>query len=257
MTSTRSVAPHSPKQGSKKALIVIAALGAVLILSLAALIYYFTSGRALLTPKNTVTFEPDQSVLGSLTISQDTLQETAKILEQRWGFLGYPAPWTSFEANSSGQIIGKIPTTIAGDYRDQVKAIGVLEFVDFGKRQMQPGTVVNTDYSYGYETAEGTKWHTLMTGGQIHTVSAYKSPAGKYEVLFSLTDNGKKTLTDYTTNNIDSYLGIVMDKVVIACPQIGSPVTNGAGVINGNFTQQSADIFVAIIRSGPLPIPLK
>ncbi len=257
MAPTRSAAPRSPKQGSKKGLIVIAAAGAVLIISLAALIFYFTSGRALLTPKNTVTFEPDQAILGSLTISQDTLQETAKLLAQRWSFLGYPQPMTSFEANSSGQIIGKIPTSVAGDFRDRVKVTGVLEFVDFGKRQMQAGTVVNTDYSYGYETAEGTKWHTLMTGGQIHTISAYKSQTGEYEVLFSLTENGKKTLTDYTTNNIDSYLGIVMDKVVIACPQIGSPITSGNGVINGNFTQQAAEIFVAIVRSGPLPIPLK
>jgi preprotein translocase subunit SecD len=35
------------------------------------------------------------------------------------------------------------------------------------------------------------------------------------------------------------------------------PITNGAGVIDGNFTQQQAEIFAAVIRSGPLPIPLK
>lgn len=96
-----------------------------------------------------------------------------------------------------------------------------------------------------------------MTGGQLHTVSTYVASTGRIQVLFGLTDTGKKILADYTSQNQGNYLGIVMDKVVVSCPQIAGPITDGAGVIEGGFTRQDAQIFVAIIRSGPLPVPLK
>ncbi len=237
--------------------ILIGSIGGAIILLIAGIILYVSVGRPALSPKQAVTFEPDRSILGTLTISDETLQETAKLLSQRWGFLGYSSPWASFQVNADGKISGRVPATVSQDFIDEAKVTGVLEFVDFGQMSVAPGSVVNTDYSYGYETAEGTKWHTIMTGGLIHTVSAYQSPTGAYEVLFSLTDKGKQILADFTTAHAGSFLGIVMDKTVISCPRIAGPITSGSGVINANFTQQQAQIFAAIIRSGPLPIPLK
>ena len=245
-----------PKKNSRKELIVVAIIGLVLILLIGGIIFYFTVERPLLAPKTTLTLEPDLS-LGGITISQDTLEETAKILRQRWSILGYGSPWTSFVATEKGQIIAKIPADADSEMIKLTKATGVIEFVDFGKRPMDIGAIVNTDYSYGFQKGEGTQWHTIMTGGQIHTISVYKDQSGGYEILFSLTEAGKKILTNYTTQNIDSYLGVLFDKAVIACPRIATPMTNGTGVINGQFTEQAANILVAIVRSGPLPIPLK
>jgi preprotein translocase subunit SecD len=257
MAQKRSALTRTQNQGSKKIWIILAAVAGGLILVVAAIIFYFEVGRPALVPKKTITFEPDSAVIGSIQVSQDTLQETAKVLAQRWTILGYDSPMATFEANASNQIIGKVPANVESSFIEQVRATGVVEFVDFGAKAMTPGTRVFTDYTYGAQAEEGTKWHTLMTGGQIHTISVYRNPSGAYQVLFGLTDTGKKILEDYSTQNIDSYLGIVMDKVVVACPRIATPITNGAGVIDGGFTQQEAEILAAIIRSGPLPIPLK
>jgi preprotein translocase subunit SecD len=52
-----------------------------------------------------------------------------------------------------------------------------------------------------------------------------------------------------------------MDKKVIECPVIQSPITGGRGVINGGqgagFTLQSAQNIVIQLKYGALPVPLK
>jgi preprotein translocase subunit SecD len=48
-----------------------------------------------------------------------------------------------------------------------------------------------------------------------------------------------------------------MDKKVISCPVIQSPITGGSGVINGQFTLQSAQALQIQLQYGALPIPLK
>ena len=257
MAHRHATALASSSTGSKKSLVIASVITGVILLGVAAIIVYFGFMRPRLAAKTSLTLEPDSALLGSLKVTQDSLQETATVLAQRFTFLGYESPRASFEAVSSNQIVAKVPAGLDPEFIDRVKATGVVEFVDFKAKSMAPGTQVNTDYTYGSIAVDGTKWHTLMTGGQIKTVSVYHRPNGSYEVLFSLSDTGKQALSDFSSQNQGSYLGIVMDKVVIACPQVNAPITNGAGVINGNFTQQQAEILEAIIRSGPLPVPLK
>jgi preprotein translocase subunit SecD len=253
----RHTAAAPKPAASNKPLVIAAAIAGVILLAVGTVIVYFGFLQPRLAGRTSLTFEPDSAILGSLKVSQDSLQETAKVLAQRFNFLGYDSLRASFEANSSNQIVAKVPKGLSQEFIDQVKTTGVVEFVDFGAKSMNPGTQVNTDYSYASISVEGTKWHTLMTGGQIKTISVYRPPNGSYQVLFSLSEAGTQILSDFSTQNAGSYLGIVMDKVVITCPQVTMPITNGAGVIDGNFTQQQAEIFAAVIRSGPLPIPLK
>jgi preprotein translocase subunit SecD len=52
-------------------------------------------------------------------------------------------------------------------------------------------------------------------------------------------------------------LGIVMDKIVISAPMINAHIPDGKGVIQGDFTQESAESLAMYITMGALPIPLK
>ena len=102
-----------------------------------------------------------------------------------------------------------------------------------------------------------TVWHTIMTGDQLNTVNVTTDPTGAYVIAFTLKDSGKKTFADYTTNHVNQYLGIVLDKTVISVPVVKVPITDGSGEIQGNFTADSANALAVQLRYGSLPVPLK
>ena len=56
---------------------------------------------------------------------------------------------------------------------------------------------------------------------------------------------------------IHQYLAIVLDKKVISSPSINSQISGGSGIIEGKFTQQTANDLAIQLRYGSLPIPIK
>ena len=140
---------------------------------------------------------------------------------------------------------------------------GQLEFVDFGVLSTQEyqsliGSIIVTDYPEILPDTENQKiWHTVITGQSIDEIGVQQNPAGAISVGFVLDTAGTKIFRDYTSNNIGSYLAIVLDKQVISAPQISSAITAGRGDISGNFTQEKADDLAVKLRYGSLPIPFE
>jgi preprotein translocase subunit SecD len=101
-------------------------------------------------------------------------------------------------------------------------------------------------------------YHTVMTGADLDTVSVQAGTlGGQYEIAFTLKPNGTKVFGDYTSTHVGQYLAIVLDKKVISAPVINSAITGGQGVIQGNFTQDSANALAVQLRYGSLPVPVK
>lgn len=97
-----------------------------------------------------------------------------------------------------------------------------------------------------------------MTNNELQAVAVNKNQFGSYEINFSLTTTGTKIFLNYTTENIGSYLGIVLDKRVISAPSINAPITGGSAQITGNFTEETAENLATYLKmKKPLPIPLK
>jgi preprotein translocase subunit SecD len=96
-----------------------------------------------------------------------------------------------------------------------------------------------------------------MTGADLKTVNVVTTQTGEPEVSFELTDNGAKIFGDFTSQHVGDVLAIVLDKQVISAPRINQAITDGKGVIQGNFTIQSANDLAVQLRYGSLPIPLK
>jgi preprotein translocase subunit SecD len=120
-------------------------------------------------------------------------------------------------------------------------------------------TVTGTNTLTGTQaTPSGPIFHTIMTGAALSNVGVQvNSTTGQYEVSFELKSDGAKTFSDYTTAHVGQVLAIVLDKKVISAPTINSPITDGKGVIQGNFTSQTANDLAVQLRYGSLPIPLK
>lgn len=159
-----------------------------------------------------------------------------------------------------------------------IRQTGLLEFVEMGDNPLPEGTAIQTDFALNNETSPTpqptemetsntitptvteepqTIYHTVMTGSALKTVSVTRSQTGEYEVAFQLTDEGKKIFGDYTTKNVGKFLAIVLDKQVISVPRIQTAITEGSGVITGDFTLESANALAVQLRYGSLPIPLK
>ena len=161
---------------------------------------------------------------------------------------------------------------------------GLLEFVDFSKITQTeiaalqiPNTVIKTDFVGGTTTSTSptpttsatspvtstavTKpeqiFHTVMTGAELSSVAVQTTATGGYEVAFVLKPDGAKTFKDFTTANVGKPLAIVLDKKVISAPNIQNPITEGKGVITGNYTIDSANALAIQLKYGSLPIPLR
>jgi preprotein translocase subunit SecD len=203
---------------------------------------------------------------------------------------------TIFENRASGILgVGEATVQQAGTRRlvvelpgetDTEKALsalqqtGQLEFVDLSMLDqnqiilLQSAEIsIKTDYGLSDQTTspvtstetltdpleilQSMVFPTVMTGDKIKSVLVETSPAGQPGVSFELTTEGARIFGDHTSRHVGDILAIVLDKRIISAPVINDAITDGRGIIQGNFTSESANILAVQLRYGSLPIPLK
>ena len=204
-------------------------------------------------------------------ISSEAMQTARTIVENRVNALGT----TEALVQQAGdrRIVVEIPgETDPETALATLKQTGLLEFVDFSSLSAQEaitlvGTKIQTDFATESSvqstqpispTQESPVYHSVMTGSALKTVSVTSAQlTNEPEVAFELTADGAQTFKNFTTANVGRVLAIVLDKEVISTPTINEPITDGQGVIQGNFTIESANTLAVQLRYGSLPIPLK
>jgi preprotein translocase subunit SecD len=197
-------------------------------------------------------------------IDAESMRTATRIVENRVNGLGV----TEAVVQQAGdrRIVVELPgETDPEKALETIKQTGLLEFVEMDYSPLPDGMIIKTDFAVGEQadltdeevSTEETIYHTVMTGAVIKNVGVTTGPAGGYEVAFELTDEGTRLFADYTTNNAGKFLGIVLDKEVVSAPRIDEPITEGAGVIRGDFSLEGANALAIQLRYGSLPIPLK
>jgi preprotein translocase subunit SecD len=222
------------------------------------------------------------------TVSADDLNVARQILENRSNALGVSE--VLMQVAPPRRIVAEFPgISNPEEVVASLQKTGLLEFVDLGTVRLDPGTVVQTDFGTAATTeptgtplgsvtptveptASGSTaatptaaptetapliYHTVMTGTALDTVTVTQGTTGQYQIAFTLKPDFKKTFSDYTGTHVKQILAIVLDKTVISSPSIDSQITDGAGVITGNFTVASANSLAIQLRYGSLPIPIK
>lgn len=206
------------------------------------------------------------------TIPAEAMQTAVRIVENRVNGLGV----TEAMVQQAGD--RRIVVELPGE-TDPEKAIailkqtGLLEFVDLSSLTANEafslmGTTIETDFGRPIEevdttiTDESTEdqptvWHTVMTGAALKAASVTTDQLGEPQVAIEFTPEGSEIFKDYTTRNVGKILAIVLDKQIISSPRINEPITDGQGVISGNFTIETANALAIQLRYGSLPIPLK
>jgi preprotein translocase subunit SecD len=198
-------------------------------------------------------------------VDADNLETARTIMENRTNASGVTE--NLLQIAGERRIVGEFPGLKDTDsVLATIQQTGLLEFVDTGDINLPEGETVQTDFATGSESAptevpDGEEtpivYHTIMTGKDLSQVQVSQNQLGQYVIQFELTSEGAKTFADHTANNIDKYLTIVLDKQVISSPIIRSAIPDGQGVIEGNFTAESANALAIQLRYGSLPIPLK
>ena len=229
------------------------------------------------------------------TVTSDNMSTARSIVENRVNGLGVTE--AIVQQAGDRRIVVELPgETDPEKALSTLRQTGLLEFVDFTQLSQQEAitlenqkTTIQTDFgqttgtqSGGTSTPAATAtpeitatetvtstasststnqtaqvYHTVMTGATLKTVNVTRDQAGEYQVSFTLNDEGSKIFADFTSKNVGKILAIVLDKKVISAPSINSAITQGSGVIQGNFTYESANTLAVQLRYGSLPIPLK
>jgi preprotein translocase subunit SecD len=221
-------------------------------------------------------------------VDSGALDITRQILENRANALGV----SEIIMQIAGQcrIVAEFPGV--SNPEEVVAALqqtALLEFVDMGTNPLPDGTEIITDYDPAAAGPGGTVasptpgaaattsptppvgatpetgptpmpqvFQTVMTGAALDTVGVQAgSISGSYQIAFTLKPEAAKVFADYTAAHLNQYLAIVLDKKVISAPVIKSAITDGQGIIEGGFTNESANALAVQLRYGSLPVPVK
>jgi preprotein translocase subunit SecD len=224
------------------------------------------------------------------TVSADDLDVTRQILESRANALGVSE--VLMQSAPPRRIVAEFPGISNPD--DIVAALqqtGLLEFVDLGVTSLPAGTVVqtqpcevdaagmpvvptpdpaapastatatpdattSTETTTPTDTTTGTVYCTIMTGTALDSVSVQPGQLSGFVISFTIKPEYSKMFGNYTGAHQSQILAIVLDKTIISAPSIGARIED-SGVIEGNFTQESANTLAIQLRYGSLPVPVK
>lgn len=201
-----------------------------------------------------------EAVDGSGSVTAEQLETTKQIVEKRLRELGSAS--STVEVGSDRNI-----TVVLRDadfkpaYAQGIASRGFLELLDGGDTPPREGEYVTTALggppAGEPQPSDGIIWPVVVTGDDLiaeKTEVTYNSE-GQPQVFIVLNEEGTKKLADFTAKNVNRYMPIVMDKLVISVPMIMSEISGGSGVI-GNITLADAQMLAANLKSGVLPVNL-
>jgi SecD/SecF fusion protein len=83
----------------------------------------------------------------------------------------------------------------------------------------------------------------------------YDPLSGKPGVSMQMDMTGSRIWKKMTGDNINKFVGVVLDDKVYSAPVVQGEIPNGNTAINGNFSVEDASDLANILKSGKLPAP--
>jgi preprotein translocase subunit SecD len=109
----------------------------------------------------------------------------------------------------------------------------------------------------------GENWYILsraaiVTGRDLRGATENRSTQnpGQWQINFSLSPEAAHRFGPFTEQNIGRQMAIVLEHRVYSAPVIHGRIED-SGVIEGNFTQESAHDLALVLRAGALPASIK
>src|SRR5256885_16384444 len=98
----------------------------------------------------------------------------------------------------------------------------------------------------------------VVTGRDLRSAVETRNTSnpGMWQVNFTLSPEAAKRFGPFTEQNIGNKMAIVLDHKVQSAPVINGRIED-TGMIEGNFSQESAHELALVLRSGALPASIK
>jgi preprotein translocase subunit SecD len=178
------------------------------------------------------------------------MAKIASVLHSRIDAMGIADPTvTSHDMVVAVELPGVIDSADVETVGRMLGHTGKVDFVPLGDAQVVEGDPVDL-----------AKYPPLFGGDQIASATVAADQNGAPAVDFVLKPDGTRLFADYTANHIGSSFAITMDGDVLSAPVIQDAIPNGDIEITGGgltgLDATHANGLVALIDSGPLPVPL-
>jgi len=151
-------------------------------------------------------------------------------------------------------ILVELPGFNSGDQNAAVNSLlksGKLEFWSTGSTPVQ----VNQAFDLTQFTQYNPGGKAQFEGKDLDAGKIFvgQDETGRPQIDFAMNGNATAKFYAFTQKNVQQYMTITLDGVVIQSAIIQSAI-NGQGVISGNFTQEEAQNIVTLLKYGALPI---
>jgi preprotein translocase subunit SecD len=97
----------------------------------------------------------------------------------------------------------------------------------------------------------------MFTRADVQISQSQTQILAQPEIAIAFNAQGTKLFSDATTKNIGKPIAIFLDNTLISAPTVKDAITDGKGVISGNFTAQTAKTLAIQLNAGALPVPIK
>ena len=213
-------------------------------------------------------------------LQKNTMDQSLETIERRINALGLTEPTVAFTGRSADEILVQLPGE--GDptrAKAVIQAGGQLELRGVDNDQtwpseaaamaslggvLPPGTELlpgKSDAANGQQA--GQVWYLvdrlpIVTGQDLRNASPTPSTEypGQYQVNFSISTSAASRFGPFTESHIGKRMAIVLDHQVQSAPVIKGRIED-SGLIEGNFSQDSAKDLALVLRAGALPASIK
>jgi preprotein translocase subunit SecD len=196
-------------------------------------------------------------VPASATPSPEQMATASATLSQRLTAFGLTnAQVSQVTANNQPAIKVEVPH-FGGDESgtlDKLLATGRLEFWSTGSTPLS----INTTFDPTQFTQYNPGDRAAFTNSDLDPskCSVGTDQVGRPQINFAMKGNSSTRFYTFTSENVNQYLTITLDRIVVESAVIQSAI-NGDVAITGSINAQQANAFVSVIKYPPLPVTLQ
>jgi preprotein translocase subunit SecD len=217
-------------------------------------------------------------------IQETTMTQSLETIERRINALGLTEPTIQLRGGQNNNEIlvqlpgegdpseakrviqagGQLELRLVRDpsvYSSQTDALSKLGGVLPAGTELVPGRPESRTASGAPPEGEG--WYILdrssaVTGRDLRSATENRNTnnPGQWVVDFTLSADAARRFGPFTQQNLGRQMAIVLDHRVYSAPTINGKIED-SGMIEGNFSQESAHDLALVLRAGALPASIK